>query len=246
MKTHFLMILLSLLNVEAIFSQSCDSTLIPVEDSEYRYQKIENRCEGFYRSPVAAPMINVIGIIQGKLSYSLEQQEIIEIAAPNVDCKNISVRAQAVPLKIYYRMDAFITGNETLKWPVRDILLPNNLTAGKISLMGWYFKDQEKVFVPLHTRSTLDSTVNDNIIRVTFRSTVTVENIQYATYSYQTKTTSDWKDHYIYTCLAGMPINILLAPGNGLHRLTVSAKISGSGDEWLEKQITIDAGDIYK
>jgi hypothetical protein len=234
------------MNMRVIFAQSCDSTLIPVEDSEYRYQKIENRCEGFYRSPVAAPMINVIGIVQGKLNYSLKQQEIIEIAAPHVVDKNILVRAQAIPLKIYYRMDAFITRDGKLNWPVKDILLPNNLTPGKISLMGWYFKDQEKIFVPLQTRSRLDSTVNDNIIRVTFRSSVTVENIQYATYSYQTKTTGDWKDHYIYTCRAGMPINIMLAPGDGLHRLTVSAKISGSDDEWLEKQITIDAGDIYK
>lgn len=246
MKTHFLIILFSLLNMGDIFSQSCDSTLIPVENSEHRYQKLAGRCEGFYRSPVAAPMINMIGIVRGKLSYSLNQSEIVEITSACGDDNSIAIRAQAIPLKIYYRMDARITGDEKLEWPVKDILLPNNLTPDKISLMGWYYKDQEEIYVPLQTRARIDSTINDSIIRVTFQATVTVENLQHSYYSYQTQTATDWKNHYIYTFHAGMPINIMLALGNGLYRLTLSAKISGSEDEWLEKQIVIDTGDFYK
>jgi hypothetical protein len=240
-----LLIIFALLGMNCLFlfSQDCDSILIADENIPYRYQKINNRCEGFYRKPVASKTrIDIIGITKGKFIYDMDEAEVINILSPLVTNREVSVRAQAVPTKTYYRMDAVISPGDTVKWHVKDVLLPNRLASNMIRILGWYGSGDNKIYVPLRTKAELSTIIDDTDVYVTFRPTVKVENIQYSFYDYQTQESTDWMTYYVSSCQQGKPINLRLPLEMGKYSLVVSARIAGTEDEWIEKQIIINAG----
>ena len=243
MKKMIIIFALLGMSYQLLFSQGCDSTLKTDENNLFKYQKIKNRCEGFYRSQVvSASRIDVIGVTKGKFSYDLDSAEVIKISSPLVMSKNVTVRAQAIPIKTYYRMDAIITDGGTISWHIEDVLLPNRLTSNKIRILGWYESDGNKVYVPIRTQAKVNSIINDNSIYLTFRPTIKVINIQYSLYNYQAKESTGWQNPILSSCRSGMPINIRLVLDRGLYHLVISAQVEDSEDEWIEKQININSG----
>jgi hypothetical protein len=226
------------------FSQPCDLSLKINKSTPYHCQKMNDRCEGFYQAPVSSvTRIDLIGATKGKFFYNMDSTEVVRISSPLTGGKTIRVRAQAIPVKTYYRMDAVIHPGETVQWHMKDVLLPNNLTPDKIRILGWYESNDQKVYVPVKTEAKKSSVQNNDIIYITFRPTVKIKNIQYLVYDYQTKESTDWKQPTFNTCRAGMPFNVMLNQNKGLYRITVSGLIAGSEDEWIEQQIDINTGE---
>lgn len=220
------------------FTQECDTTLKPKKDSIYGYKERENRCEGFYISDVAIADIDVVSVLQGKLFYDLDKEESVEISSLIVKDKTIYIKAQAIPLKIYYRMDAKLPPNSTLEWPINDVILPNNLSNRTIGLLGWYMSNGKQIYVPLKTKAEISSLKNDDVIRIIFRSTVDVEQIHHAWISYETQKSTGWQKNLMSTCRAGMPIVINLKhEAKGRQLLLIAAKVMNEEDKWVKKTI---------
>lgn len=222
------------------FAQDCDTTLKPKDDPQYAYKGRDNRCEGFYISDVAIPNLEVVGVLQGKLYYDLHSTESVEISSEIVKGKKISIRAQAIPLKTYYRMDAKLLPNTTLEWPIKDVILPNNLSSKRISLLGWYMSGKNQIYVPLKTKAKVNNSRNDDIIRIIFRSTVDLENIQYAWPFHEEQDSTGWQRNLINTSRAGMPIVVNLKhEAKGKQLLIITAKVMNTEDTWINKKIEL-------
>jgi len=236
----FSIILTLLLLSQSGFAQDCDTSLKPKDDPQYGYRERDNRCEGFYISDVSIPNLDVISVLQGKLYYDLDISERVDISSEIVKDKTIYVRAQAIPLKTYYRMDTKLLPNTTLEWPIKDVILPNNLSYKKIGLLGWYMSGKNQIYVPLETKAKVNALKNDNIIRIIFRSTVDLENINYAWYSYETQKTTDWEQNLRSSSRAGMPIVVNLKhEAKGKQLLIIAAKVMNTKDAWIKKKIEL-------
>lgn len=222
------------------FAQDCDTTLKPKDDPQYAYKERDNRCEGFYISDVAIANLEVVSVLQGKLYYDLHSTESVEISSEIVKGKKIYVRAQAIPIKTYYRMDAKLLPNTILDWPIKDVILPNNLSSKKIGLLGWYMNGKNQIYVPLKTKAKVNSSRNDGIIRIIFRSTVDLENIQYAWLSHEGQDSTGWQQNLINTIRAGMPIVVNLKhEAKGKQLLIIAAKVMNTKDSWIKKKIEL-------
>ena len=137
-------------------------------------------------------------------------------------------------------MDATLNAGEKFNWPVQEVLLPRKITYQQISILGRFTEGSKDIYVPLRARSRLSTINNDDILRVVFRPTINVDNIKYNYYVYSTNESTEWREKLRSSCFAGQPLSIDLrdVPSEKL-RLTVSAKIQGSADEWLEIQVII-------
>ncbi|GAF93933.1 unnamed protein product, partial [marine sediment metagenome] len=157
-----------------------------------------------------------------------------------VEDKTVYIKAQAIPLKTYYRMDAKLPLNSTLKWPINDVILPNNLSSKTIGLLGWYISDGKQIYVPLKTKAGINSSKNDDVIRIIFRSTVDLEHIQYAWLSYETQDSTDWQQNLINTSRAGMPIVVNLKhEAKGKQLLIIAGKVMNEKNKWVKKNIDV-------
>jgi hypothetical protein len=222
------------------FSQYCDTTLTPTDDPQYSYSERGNRCEGFYVSDISISEIDVVSVLQGKLYYDLDSNETVEISSEIVKDRTIYIRAQAIPLKTYYRMDAQLLPNTTLDWSINEVITPCSLSSKKIGLMGWYMSDGERIYVPLKTKTEVNSSGNDNIIRVVFRSTVDLDSIRYTWYSYETQESTGWQRNLRDSSRAGMPIVVnLMHEAQGRQLLVITGKVMNTEDTWKRRKINL-------
>jgi hypothetical protein len=238
-----MMLLITVLAVRGTLTAQliCDQSIEAVDLSERAYKDRGNRCEGFYRSEVGANRMDLLGVLKGMLVYELDTAEVIELSVASSISRTVSIRAQAVPLKMYYRMDARLNPGDLLKWPVREVLLPDSISYEHISVFGSYSEGSNDIYVPVISRARSNTIANDNILRFVFRPTVNIENIKFNYFIYSSGETIGWLQNLRGSCLAGRPLMIELesAPAEKL-RLTVAALVQGSQDEWLEIQTVVD------
>ncbi len=171
--------LMPIITPDKAHSQPCDPNILPVENWEIKYKKRGDRCEGFYRSLVSTETIEVVGVIMGKLRFKLDKAEAIEIDSPFIKDRPVHVRAVGIPMKTYYRMDAKIDAGQTLKWPIKEVILPARLPARKIGLFGWIKEEKEQTFVPLRAKARLKLWSRDKTIRMYLRTSVDVGNVKW-------------------------------------------------------------------
>lgn len=160
---------------------SCDATLSPFPGSQLGYRPLTNRCEGFYVSNVSSGSLEVVSLIQGRLNYEWRPDVVLEVSAPPASSQPINVRAVAIPLKTYYRMDGELPPGGKLVWPIRDILYPGKLTADRIGIFGWIGDTGDRQFVPVRVRQIAPmadpaSTETDSA-HLVVRSSVDVDSI---------------------------------------------------------------------
>jgi hypothetical protein len=132
--------------------KSCDGTLTPFPGSQLGYKPLTNRCEGFYVSKVSSGSLEVVSLTRGRLDYEWRADVVLEVTAPAAADRPINIRAVAIPLKTYYRMDSQLSPGEDLTWPLRDILHPGKLTADRIGVFGWIGDQGDKEFIPVRVR----------------------------------------------------------------------------------------------
>lgn len=136
----------------------CDPALRPVQ-GEAGYTPRRNhvdrdafRCEGLYVSPISAPGLELVSLLRGRIRYDLQPQARLIVRAPSSPSGGtggIHIRAMALPLKTYYRMDATLDESRQIEWPVGEVLLPLGLDPARIGVFGWVETDRSKLFLPL-------------------------------------------------------------------------------------------------
>ncbi len=132
--------------------ESCDRTLTPFPGSQLGYKALTNRCEGFYVSRVSSGSLEVVSLTRGRLDYEWRADVVLEVTAPTAADRPVNIRAVAIPLKTYYRMDSELPSGGKLIWPLRDILHPGKLTADRIGVFGWTGDQGDKEFIPVRVR----------------------------------------------------------------------------------------------
>lgn len=147
--------------VNSISLAQCDHTLKPSDNPSVAYKTRGNRCEGTYAAKVGAPSLDVVGFTIGKFSYKLEKSESITIE--NSYGFNFFIRASAIPLNTYYRMDASLGKGQTLTWQIKDVLFNLTIPSNSLGVYGWSGTEKEKVFIPVKAVSSTYNPSDDKL-----------------------------------------------------------------------------------
>lgn len=231
---------LSIVLPAAAIGQDCDSSLRPVSDAALAYRDRGNRCEGFYVSQTSTGRIDVIGVMRGKLAYELRADEMVRVTVPDSAPSAVTVRAQGVALKTYYRMDARVSPGETLEWPVGDVLFDGGLSSDRVGVSAFYHEGDARVFVPVSAESTYSPVRNDSIVRVILRPTVDVNNVQYRWIDPISHDATPWQRELITTARAGRRYVIRLPDlPAGRVRVVASAQVEGEDDAWIDSSLIV-------
>lgn len=227
----------------------CDSLIHSIENDELGYQNRGEICEGFYNS-LTGGSIKDVGLHWGLLKFSNNSEETINIKSAKFK-NNLYIRAQAIPLKVYFRMDSQLNDvKPKLNWKVNKIISQRKPRLGPrdLGIKGFYkLKNNTEILVPLKVESQLDSVIKKDIVFAIFRSSVDLESIQYrikekSGFNYY----QNWKSTPLKSVDAGNPIIVPLDKIliNRLKDKIVLLEIAGlekrNKDKWLKCTVAID------
>lgn len=235
---YLLVFFIPIVHSQLAFSQSCDPKIKPIKNEKLKYQKrATNRCEGFYSSLVSAEVIDVVGVTKGGFYFETKEDEILELTSPLVNDRLIYIRAVGVPLKVYYRMDAYLDAGQTLAWPMGDVAYLRKLTSMDISVFGWTGDEMDKIYIPVAAASKLAPVANDGKIRLYLRTSVDVENVKWrAAGTCGSLGEASWQDAPKSAYRAGKSIQIIM-PTNGVEELCVEVAARNQKTAvWLKKK----------
>src|SRR5688572_24125356 len=107
-------------------SPRCDTSLRAIADATgYRARAGDPRCEGVFESPVSVTELEVVSVTVGALSFDIDVHHEVVVAPPDLkglNAKAVNVRAVALPLRTYYRMDAVLAPGEIFHWPLAAVV----------------------------------------------------------------------------------------------------------------------------
>ncbi len=213
----------------------CDA-LRPVTNAMgYRVREANVRCEGLYESVVRAIDLELVGVMAGApLDFS---QSPVEVVGPDiVDMpsqligQTIQVRAVALPLKTYYRMDGVLDDNSRLLWPIDEVIQPAGLGAGDLALYGWVGTELDKTFVPVRAAAGGADNAGTGVVKLMLRVSSHAEKVYWKTAENGVET--DWALAVEGPVGSGQTIAVDLPQGSpSLVRVDVTAKPKNS-DDW--------------
>ncbi len=227
---------------ETAYSQPCDNKIKPVDSYKIAYRNRGNRCEGFYRSKVAAKSIEIVGVVKGSFNFRLKKNEVLEISSTFIKDRPINVRAEGIPIKTYYRMDAIIAPGKILIWPIADVIYSQRLSTKKIGIYGWVVKEGEKIYVPVSVVAKMVSLHQDEKIRLYLRTSVDVESVKWRTSYVIGNACSQfgkWKNTSKPYYRTGQPIRITLLPGEKEKLCVEVAAKEKRGARWLKRSARV-------
>lgn len=166
-----MLIFLNLFNFSVEASQLPCLNLTAVNDPAISYTQRGNRCEGFYQSPVAAESLNLVGLLYGILDSDSCSNKTLRINAPQIGKQQVHIQAVGIPLKTYYRLDAWLEPGEEFIWPL-EIVKKMHLRAEDIGLFGQPVSEP-KVYIPL----TVGKNTTDKPLNLIIRSSVDVDTV---------------------------------------------------------------------
>jgi hypothetical protein len=146
--------------------------LTAVDNPAIAYTQRDNRCEGFYQSPVSAESLTLVSLLYGRLEFDASSNECLHIIVPQAIRQQVHVQAVGIPLKTYYRLDAWVQPGQNFIWPL-DIIGKMQLTPASIGLLGKIVADLE-VYTPLALGNNVAPSAPLNL---TLRSSVDVSTI---------------------------------------------------------------------
>jgi hypothetical protein len=120
---------------------------LPPDHGPLGFQRRTNgdRCEGFFKSNVSGEALTVAFLMSGRLPDSGSVE--VSGAGPK---REINVRAVALPLGTYYRMDAVITPEKPLRWPLSEVVnASRSLKNADLGLYGWFGDPGRPIYVPV-------------------------------------------------------------------------------------------------
>jgi hypothetical protein len=143
----FLAAAVCLTATRAVLAQNCKG-LPPLQGTQSGYQQRGDRCEGLYVANVGAHSLTAKSFSFGKIRFDLEPAVVLQVSVPGQK-EAVNIRAVAIPPKTYYRMDAPLAAGKTMRWPVRDVLLRENLSDSRIGIFAWKGPDTAKTLMPV-------------------------------------------------------------------------------------------------
>jgi hypothetical protein len=100
----------------------------------------DDRCEGFYRSRVSAGGgLEVVGLLQRPLRFGADDLVLTISAA--VSDRDVGVRGRLLPADRYYRLDAELAPNASLRWPLK-LLIDPGYRPSQVALYGYLTADR--------------------------------------------------------------------------------------------------------
>ena len=231
-------------------AQVCDERLRPEPSSGFGYalREADVRCEGLYESSVRAPGLEVVSFLYERLRFELGDQRTMKVVAPDSSgllAEPVKVRAVALPLKTYYRMDAVIPESGALVWPVDEVLGPARFSAEQIGVFGWIGDEADRVLVPLRVLAADDAQAGalepgggpgappDLLVRL-------ANDAETVLWRYREgQETSAWLSGADGAVAAGRTVRLSLPPGPPAQlRVEVMAKRPDS-DEWSSLRLDV-------
>jgi len=176
---------------------SCDTDLTPERNMlGYKIRESGNRCEGLYRSPVSSSL-EIVGYRQGNSPLSSEQNKLIVSAPPlkQLAVKVLNIRAEAIPLDTYYRMDAVVKEDQPLTWPLNEVVIPAGISPDELGIFGWIQQDAGKVLVPVYVYTTSlvsSANIGKKPLTVVVRPAVNVDKILWRTFKENSVERPEW------------------------------------------------------
>ncbi len=159
-------------------AQTCRE-YVPNNDPKFGYKPREGpRCEGMYVSKVAAPALELISLTLGRIEF--DRGANLQVSAPGYD-RQIHVQGTAVPANTFYRMDVNSDSTGVFsRWPVEDVLGPQQIDAGKLAVLAWALDakaNNEKTYVPV--RVTAGTSAKDDRIRLAVRLSIAAASLRW-------------------------------------------------------------------
>jgi hypothetical protein len=234
--------------LETIAQDRRNCTAVQAVDADigYKLRPGDARCEGFYRSPVSGPRVELFSLTLGGLNYDLQSDQVLYVTPPDMSALNlakakvVSIQARAIPLEMYYRMDAAIFPGSSLAWPLSAVVKPANLTPDAIGVVAWVEKEGKLIFLPAAVSPT-KSVPDTATVEVIFRSSVDLNQLQWQTWSEgsaaqapEPKSLSGNKS----SLRAGRPLRFRFEPNKGFTVLEIAARAANS-DSWQTPQFVI-------
>jgi hypothetical protein len=126
----------------------CDAQLKPGLDAAtaYKLRSADARCEGVYQQAAMPSSLELVGLLWHPLIFELGKDKALQVSAPKLK-KNVLIRAEGIPLRSYYRMDAVLAPESVFHWPL-DVLAQIKIAAANIGVFG-RLQENPEIYVPL-------------------------------------------------------------------------------------------------
>lgn len=179
----------------------------------------------------------MVGVTKGGFYFETREDEILELSSPLINDRPIYIRAVGVPLKVYYRMDAYLDAGQTLAWPMGDVVYLRKLSSKDICVFGWIGNETDKIYIPVAIASKLAPVTNDGKIRLYLRTSVDVKNVQWrVAVTCGGLREAPYKDAPKSSYRAGKSIQIIL-PEMGVEELCLEVAAQNQKTaQWLKKK----------
>jgi hypothetical protein len=213
-------------------AQTCQLNLRPTETNfGYRHRPAPDRCEGLYSAPVAGEGLEILSFVTGRPAFDRHTDRSLLITAPDLHAlgaTRVVVIARALPLRVYYRLDATLPSAGSMQWPVSEVVLPSGLDPEDIGLIGMVQTANENIFVPLRLSTPKPLAVPAaSHPTVIFRTPVDLQSFQWRLYE-PGGTVPAWSK-YPLDVRAGDPVALTLdGPVGKIMTLDVAARPVGS------------------
>lgn len=151
---------------------------LPPENGPLGFQRRSNgdRCEGFFRSNVSGETLSVAFLMSGQLPES--SFVVVTGAGPD---REINVRAVALPLGTYYRMDAVVSPGKPLRWPLSEVVAASrSLKSSDLGLYGWFGDPGRPTYVPVRATALGGAPTVAPVVRLGVRANVRLALVTYS------------------------------------------------------------------
>jgi len=148
--------------------------LVPVDNPAITYKQRGDRCEGFYQSPVAAESLTLVGLLYGRIEFDAKKNQGLHITIPQTIKQQVHIQAAGIPLKTYYRLDAWVQSGQKFTWPL-EIIGKMQVSPANIGLLGMSVANSG-VHVPLVLEDNFPPSAPLNL---TLRSSVDVSTVHW-------------------------------------------------------------------
>ncbi|HEV2955315.1 MAG TPA: hypothetical protein VGX95_04290 [Xanthobacteraceae bacterium] len=209
----------------------------------YQVRAGDQRCEGFYQSPVAGASLELLSLTAGPVEYRLNERGILRIAAPDVSrlkSDRVQVLARALPLGTYYRMDATARSGQALSWPMAAVLAPTQLTPDTIGVVAWIEQNADRIYVPVRVSDSSEPAPQGTRIIAIMRATIDLDDFRWrGRQDGDSGRPPEWKKELRsgQVLRAGQPIRLELDPSRD-RIVEVQGKAINS-DKWYSLQLRV-------
>lgn len=117
-----------------------------VGNAGYQLRENGTRCEGFYDSDESRDGLTLAGLFIG--TSQIPTKSVIVVSSPGIT-GNVSIRAIALSVTTFYRMDSILKEAGSLRWPLSEVVLPTHLNPSDLGIIGWISDAGEITYVPL-------------------------------------------------------------------------------------------------